>query len=157
MRRVSTGHGAEIRANRCDPHESPGVSPDREGPTHPSGFRDRESPVKARRSARWTTIEAILGTGIYAGNAPVRFTEVQGTGHVYQPGAADLIWNRFFSQIESGSGPYAPCATDINGDGATDGIDLGMLLGAWGTPSTAADFDGDGTVNGDDLGILLAA
>lgn len=96
-------------------------------------------------------------TGIYAGNAPVRFTEVQGTGHVYQPGAADLIWNRFFSQIESGSGPCAPCATDINRDGATDGIDLGMLLGAWGTPSAAADFDGDGTVNGDDLGILLAA
>ena len=93
-------------------------------------------------------------TGIYAGNAPVRFTEVQGTGHVYQPGAADLIWNRFFSQIESGSGP---CATDINRDGATDGIDLGVLLGAWGTTSTAADFDGDGTVNGDDLGILLAA
>ena len=96
-------------------------------------------------------------TNIFDGDARVWFTEVQGTSHVYQPGAADLIWNRFFSQIESGSGPCAPCATDINGDGATDGIDLGVLLGAWGTPSAAADFDGDGTVNGDDLGILLAA
>jgi polyhydroxybutyrate depolymerase len=36
-------------------------------------------------------------TQLYAGNAPVWFTEVSGTGHVYQPGAADLIWDRFFS------------------------------------------------------------
>lgn len=33
----------------------------------------------------------------YSGNAPVWFTEVSGSGHVYQPGAADLIWDRFFS------------------------------------------------------------
>lgn len=38
-------------------------------------------------------------TQIYSGDAPVWFTEVQGTSHLYQPGAADLIWDRFFSQI----------------------------------------------------------
>ncbi|GIW77222.1 MAG: hypothetical protein KatS3mg104_2285 [Phycisphaerae bacterium] len=38
-------------------------------------------------------------TQIHVGNAPVWFTEVSGTAHQYQPGAADLIWDRFFSQI----------------------------------------------------------
>ena len=96
-------------------------------------------------------------TSIYAGNAPVRFTEVQGTGHVYQPGAADLIWSRFFSQIVSGSGNCAPCPSDINGDGTTDGADLGAFLSAWGTTGGAADLDRDGTVTSSDLGVLLAA
>lgn len=35
----------------------------------------------------------------YIGQAPVWFTEVSGSSHVYQPGAADLIWDRFFSQM----------------------------------------------------------
>ena len=42
---------------------------------------------------------------------------------------------------------------DLNCDGTVDGTDLGILLGAWGTPS--ADLDGDGTTDGNDLGILL--
>ncbi|MFM7261946.1 MAG: hypothetical protein ACKO3W_15250, partial [bacterium] len=96
-------------------------------------------------------------TAIHEGDAPVRFTEVQGTGHVYQPGAADLIWSRFFSQIVSGSGGCAPCPTDINRDGTTSGIDLGILLSLWGTPSATADLDGDGIVAGADLATLLAA
>jgi len=96
-------------------------------------------------------------TSIFAGDAPVRFTEVQGTGHVYQPGAADLIWSRFFSQIVSGSGDCAPCPSDINGDATTDSADLGALLSAWGTAGGAADLDRDGTVTSADLGVLLAA
>ena len=96
-------------------------------------------------------------TSIFAGNAPVRFTEVQGTGHVYQPGAADLIWTRFFSQIVSDAGPCAACPTDIDGNGATDGGDLSAVLGAWGSANSAADIDGNGTVGGGDLAQLLAA
>ncbi len=42
---------------------------------------------------------------------------------------------------------------DLNCDGAVDGDDLGILLGAWGTPT--ADLNGDGTTDGNDLGILL--
>ena len=91
-----------------------------------------------------------------AGTAPVRFTEVQGTGHLYQPGAADLIWNRFFSQIVSGSGACAPCTADLDGSGTVDGADLGGLLSAWGPCSSCpADLDGNGTVDGADLGKLL--
>lgn len=102
-------------------------------------------------------VPRIYVTGIYAGDAPVRFTEVQGTGHVYQPGAADLIWTRFFSQIVSNAGPCAACPTDIDGNGATDGGDLGLLLSAWGTANATADIDRDGKVGGGDLAMLLAA
>jgi polyhydroxybutyrate depolymerase len=97
-------------------------------------------------------------TRIHAGNAPVRFTEVQGTGHVYQPGAAELIWNRFFSQIEAQSDGCAGCSADLDRSGAVDGADLGVLLNAWGPCSGCpADLDRSGSVDGSDLGALLAA
>jgi len=46
---------------------------------------------------------------------------------------------------------------DLNCDGAVTGADLGLLLGAWGTPGTSvgADLNGDGLVTGSDLGLLL--
>ena len=52
----------------------------------------------------------------------------------------------------------APCPTDLNHDGQTNGGDLGILLGSWGPCSgCAADLNADGIVNGADLGIMLAA
>lgn len=47
--------------------------------------------------------------------------------------------------------------TDLNGDGETNGKDLGIFLGAWGTDNPVADLNGDGKVDGADLGILLGA
>jgi hypothetical protein len=47
------------------------------------------------------------------------------------------------------------CAPDLNGDGAVNGDDLGILLGAWGPGSGAADLNHDGYVDGTDLGRLL--
>ena len=53
------------------------------------------------------------------------------------------------------------CPADLNDDGVVDGIDLGLLLAAWGPCPTSgacpADFNDDGAVDGSDLGILLAA
>lgn len=47
-------------------------------------------------------------------------------------------------------------AADLNGDGAINGADLAMLLGAWGTCNgCSADLDGSGTVDGADLATLL--
>ena len=43
---------------------------------------------------------------------------------------------------------------DLNGDGVVNGIDLGILLGAWGT--NTYDLSGDGIISGPDLGLLLA-
>jgi len=50
-----------------------------------------------------------------------------------------------------------PCPTDLNGDGVTDGADLGALLSVWGSSDSLADINGDGVVDGADLGILLSA
>ena len=43
---------------------------------------------------------------------------------------------------------------DINGDGRVNAIDLGILLGSWGSAGPA-DLDGSGSVGATDLGILL--
>jgi hypothetical protein len=56
-----------------------------------------------------------------------------------------------------------PCVpADLNCDGAVNGDDLGILLGAWGPcitgpPTCRGDLDGNGVVNADDLGQLMAA
>ena len=48
------------------------------------------------------------------------------------------------------------CPTDLNGDGATNGNDLGLFFVDWGTCSGCqADFTGDGLVNGLDLGVFF--
>ncbi|MBL9148979.1 MAG: VCBS repeat-containing protein [Phycisphaerae bacterium] len=48
------------------------------------------------------------------------------------------------------------CTTDLDGNGTTDGADLGALLGNWGGSGTG-DFDASGTVDGADLGTLLGS
>lgn len=44
---------------------------------------------------------------------------------------------------------------DLNGDGAVDGADLGLLLGSFGLTGGLADLNADGLVDGADLGLLL--
>jgi hypothetical protein len=44
---------------------------------------------------------------------------------------------------------------DLNGDSVVNGVDLGILLGAWGSSNAAPDLNEDGVVNGADLGIML--
>ncbi len=50
--------------------------------------------------------------------------------------------------------PASPA--DFNGDHVVDGIDLGLLLEAWGQRNPDFDLNGDGLVAGNDLGLLLA-
>ncbi|MCH2162535.1 MAG: M12 family metallo-peptidase, partial [Phycisphaerales bacterium] len=50
----------------------------------------------------------------------------------------------------------APCPSDLNGDDAIDGADLGLMLSQWGADGSA-DLNDDGIVDGADLGLLLAA
>ncbi|HMN95052.1 MAG TPA: hypothetical protein PKC43_00055 [Phycisphaerales bacterium] len=67
----------------------------------------------------------------------------------------------------SGEGLYAvfdegacpAVGSDLNGDGAVNGADLGILLAAWGPCGAGccdADLDSNGQVDGGDLGFLLA-
>jgi hypothetical protein len=53
----------------------------------------------------------------------------------------------------------APCPADLDGDGRVDGVDLGILLSAWGPAAsgTRADIDGNGLVDGADLAAVLNA
>ncbi len=71
------------------------------------------------------------------------------------PGFDDLI-DRNENGIPDGC-EGTPCIGDIDGSGAVDGADLGLLLSAWGTDDAQADLDGSGTVDGADLGLLLSA
>jgi hypothetical protein len=53
-----------------------------------------------------------------------------------------------------------PPTPDVNLDGAVDGADLGLLLGAWGDcveGCCPADINGDGFIDGADLGLLLGS
>ncbi len=99
-------------------------------------------------------------TSRFVGDAPVWFTEVQGTGHLYQPGAAELIWTRFFAQAKvptpacdpsgafasfchgDGLGTACPCgnASSIGADaGCLNSTGSGATLRGMGTASVAAD------------------
>jgi len=52
-----------------------------------------------------------------------------------------------------------PPSPDLNGDGAVNGADLGILLSAWGSSGSGlpGDLTGDGVVDGADLGALISA
>ena len=48
-------------------------------------------------------------------------------------------------------------AGDVNGDGIVNGLDLTILLSAWGTTSGPADLNHDAIVNGLDLTLILSS
>lgn len=55
--------------------------------------------------------------------------------------------------------PNCLCPSDVTGDNAVDGADIGRLLFAWGACTGACyeDIDHDGQVGGSDLAVMLAA
>jgi len=89
---------------------------------------------------------------------------VSGAGDVNGDGFDDIIIGAFYagpnglfsgeSYVVFGRGP---CDADLNGDGAIDTADLGLLIGQFGTAGPAADLNGDGIVDTADLGILIGA
>ena len=59
------------------------------------------------------------------------------------------------NQLDSnGDGFGNACDTDLNNDGVTNGLDVGLFKTAFGTSGPDADFNLDGVVNGLDVGIL---
>jgi subtilisin family serine protease len=67
-------------------------------------------------------------------------------------------WGRIDSGVAVRLARAAAGVGDLNKDGVINGIDLGELLGRWGTSGydCEADFDDDGIVGGGDLGRLLS-
>jgi hypothetical protein len=72
---------------------------------------------------------------------------------------AELVAALYVDEFQfCGEGPSA----DLDGSGLVDGIDLALLLGAWGScrrldAACPADLDLDAAVGGGDLGLLLGA
>jgi hypothetical protein len=54
-----------------------------------------------------------------------------------------------------GGGAITPCPEDLNGDGAVDLADLGIILASYGVDD-GGDIDGDGDTDLADIGLLLA-
>ena len=65
-------------------------------------------------------------------------------------------WRTWVGQVVM---PAPPCVGDLDGDGDTDQVDLGILLTDWGCDDPvngcAGDLDGDDDTDHSDLGILL--
>ena len=90
----------------------------------------------------------ILSDAVICGNAPN-----QVFGVTKQPG------NCLAENCEDCEDAPDPCPTDLNGDGVTDGADLGLYFvysGECDTEDCPGDFNGDQFVGGADLGILLS-
>lgn len=52
----------------------------------------------------------------------------------------------------------AECPADVDGDGAVDGADLGVVLATWGTRSRGpGDLNGDGAVDAADLAVVIGS
>jgi hypothetical protein len=107
---------------------------------------------------RWTAPVQVSAAG--ATGRPVAttlWTATPGCAVVWErggTGAADIVGARL---NDDGTLGPASSPADLNDDGAVNGDDLGILLGAWGTASASADLNDDGIVDADDLGIMLGA
>lgn len=134
----------------------------------------------ACQAAGWNPVQhSVTSAGGIALRAGVRYWVVAQSP---APGGASPVWcfasvGNAFSAVTTGDGitwqaggngaaptltvegtpGLPPASPDINGDGTVNGLDLTMLLAAWGTSLAACDLNADGTVNGADLTALLAA
>lgn len=100
----------------------------------------------------------VRGTrALAAGKHALRIEYFEGTGSAglllawSGPGQSTIIARS--TQLFHG-GTTEPA--DLNGDGAVDGVDLAMLLAAWGSADSGTDIDRNGVVDGADLAVLLA-
>jgi hypothetical protein len=96
----------------------------------------------------------------FINGAPMEPTDVVGAGYYDFAWDADLqvllildFSNRDIHVFTPGSGDG--CVGDLNGDGATDQSDLGILLASY-QVDDGGDLNGDGQTDQQDLGILLA-
>ncbi len=95
----------------------------------------------------FSTLSVAIPTGLCAHSSRI---------HVLVDGGTDGIASTV--DIDDVVITVPPPPADLNGDLRVDGIDLGMMLAAWGSCTACpADLNGDGAVNGVDLAALLAA
>lgn len=111
----------------------------------------------SRRARAWRAIgRRLLPLGLAA---LLSSPAVQAAGDADGDGVADDIDNcsavvNVDQRDTDGDGFGNRCDTDLNNDGVTNGIDVGLLRAAFGSSGPLRDFNGDGVVNGIDVGIL---
>lgn len=97
----------------------------------------------------------LSGNGIWRGVLPAR---PAGSVVSYAVRAIDAVGNSADGTVLMYTEPGdAGSPADLNGDGEVDGVDLTILLAAYGSGDTVADINDDGIVDGFDLAALLAA
>ena len=104
------------------------------------------------------------GAAYYASGNVASTSAPDNVQHIYVRGLAPGEYVIQVSRLGS-SGTAAPTgvawfrpapAADANWDAVVDGLDLAIVLSAWGTSFAAADLNDDGTVDGLDLAVILA-
>jgi hypothetical protein len=94
------------------------------------------------------------GEFVYAGGDRIMaYNPVTNVHRTIITGSSPISGFRFIYRLEVPT----PCPADLNIDGAVDGADMGLLLGAWGPGNGIADINRDGVVDGADMGLLLGA
>lgn len=94
----------------------------------------------AEFTVQWQAPSSDMGdVGFYAAGAAINNGTASSNDDVYT-----------IAEMRSAAAPG-----DLNGDGAIDTADLGLLLGAFGSNNPVADINNDGIVDTADLGILL--
>lgn len=167
------GGTIEVSADGTAWHAIPGVQADGLFPTCGSSDVSAYAEAPGRVLTDFTkpvdpsiVMEDLIGLGydevmaVYAGSgggAGVDLATV-GLDAISYVRISNPVGARFSVEIDAVS-DVVPAAlfADLNGDGQVDGIDLALLLGAWGPGSGAADLNRDGQVNGLDLALLLGA
>ena len=72
-------------------------------------------------------------------------------------GGAPLVFLFTFVSVLWAPAATAECTSDVNGDGRSDGRDLGLMMSAWKTVDATTDLNGDGITDSMDLQLLLGA
>jgi len=106
---------------------------------------------KCRFNSDWNGYDSGFGTW------PANEVTAESTPWDGMPYSAVFSVGPYTGLVYSQGEVAPPCAAaDLNCDGAVNGADLAILLGAWGTAGPG-DVNGDGTVNGADLAVVLGA
>lgn len=106
------------------------------------------------------------GAAYYASGNVASTSQVDNVQHLHVRGlqAGEYVIQAIRPSLIGLPAPFAiawlrtPARADTNWDGKVDGLDLAVVLSAWGTSGSAgADLTGDGNVDGLDLAVVLAS
>ena len=128
----------------------------RDGYTSHMGFHARSVLLQYGLQGQLTQSVAMRLTGncLWRGVIPA---QVAGSVVSYSVQATDAVGNVGNGPVLTFTEPGTPPQPgDRNNDGSVDGLDLAMVLAAFGTSSPDGDASGDGFVDGEDLTIVLA-